>query len=100
LRQTFGTFSHFSSLSLPGSIRFELKLIFALFCCRCSSPYHLLTFFFLLASPDDSQATVVFVALAIILFIVMVAMISVICIKSGKKKLPPADIISEVSTTR
>lgn len=27
----------------------------------------------------------------------MVAMISVICIKSGKKKLPPADVIPEVS---
>lgn len=26
----------------------------------------------------------------------MVAMISVICIKSGKKKLPPADVIPEV----
>jgi hypothetical protein len=28
----------------------------------------------------------------------MVAMISVICIKSGKKKLPPADVIPEVSS--
>lgn len=46
--------------------------------------------------PDDSQVTYVFIVLAIILFIVMVAMISVICIKSGKKKLPPADVIPEV----
>lgn len=45
---------------------------------------------------DDSQVTYVFIVLAIILFIVMVAMISVICIKSGKKKLPPADVIPEV----
>ena len=45
---------------------------------------------------DDSQVTFVFIVLAIILFIVMVAMISLICIKSGKKKLPPADVIPEV----
>ncbi|KAG5684445.1 hypothetical protein PVAND_013679 [Polypedilum vanderplanki] len=49
----------------------------------------------LLSGIHDSQVTYVFIVLAIILFIVMVAMISVICIKSGKRKLPPADMISE-----
>jgi hypothetical protein len=30
----------------------------------------------------------------------MVAMISVICIKTGKKKLPPADVIPEVGVDK
>jgi len=74
-------------LSLKASLKLaELELIFPLDSILLS----------LVIFSDDSQVTYVFIVLAIILFIVMVAMISLICIKSGKKKLPPADVIPEV----
>ena len=50
-----------------------------------------------LSFTDDSQAIYLIVVVGIIIFIVCIAMISLICIKSGKKKLPPADVIPEVS---
>lgn len=78
--------------------KFEIDFFTLSLSLRCSSND---VIFFLLQFSliDDSHVTYVFIVLAIILFIVMVAMISVICIKSGKRKLPPTDMISEVCRT-
>ncbi|CRK89578.1 CLUMA_CG003242, isoform A [Clunio marinus] len=68
---------------------------FGIYNCSVQNDYGHDNVEIVLTGRHDSQRTYAFILLAVVLFMFMVVMISVICFKSGKKKLPPADVIPE-----